>query len=204
MTGTCPAPPVSGSSPGWAKAEIVASNITNKNNAADRPLFFNNMAGTDTSTITQMRADIYGLFSTAVNNPKETRISTGVYLRNQNQVPTAAIQTQRSSVNTRSYQLNGTTSSDPEGRTLEFTWYKGTPGGSATATAAKLPSCASSAPADQTKSTSGETWTCIGFGAVLNYTFPSSDTSNTMAVALKVADPGGLIGLATVNSLALN
>jgi type II secretory pathway pseudopilin PulG len=205
MTGRCPAAPAASGTAGWATAQIVASRITNKNNGADRPLFTSNITGTDLSTITNLRADIYGLFGSGANDPRETRISTGLYLRNQNQAPTAVIQYQRGSGgNIRSYQLNGTASSDPEQRTMaSFVWYKGSPASSATATPAKLPSCATSAPADQTKTTNGETWTCIGSGALLNTTFPASDGSS-IAVALVVTDPDGLSSVATANNLQLN
>jgi prepilin-type N-terminal cleavage/methylation domain-containing protein len=201
MTGTCPAAPASAGTPGWASATVVASKITNKNNGLDRPLFTNNVVGTDTSTITYLRADVYGSFATAVNNPRESRINTGVFLRNQNQAPTAVIQAQQSSVDHRTYQLNGTASSDPEGRTLNsFLWFKGSPANSATATIAKLPTCIG---ADQFKVTGGETWTCIGSGALLSNTFPASDGSS-VALALEVTDPGGLTGLAqTPNPIPL-
>ena len=206
MTSTCPvAPKANGSGAGWLTASVVAEHITNKTNSLDRPLFTTNMVGSDTSTITYLHADTYNSFATATNNPAESRLSSGVYLRNQNQAPTAVIQYQQGSggpTSARTFQFNGTLSSDPEGRTLQFLWYKGTPAASATATAAKLPSCATTAPADQTKTTSGETWTCLGSGALLSYPFPTTD-GNSTAVALKVTDPGGLPGLATQNSISL-
>jgi type II secretory pathway pseudopilin PulG len=202
MTGTCPAAPAAAGTAGWATAKVVASRITNKN-GADRPLFTTNQSGTDTSSITNIRTDMYGQFGTGLNDPRETRISTGVYLRNQNQAPTANIQyTRGTGANIRSYQLNGTLSSDPEQRTMtSFLWYKGTPA-TAVATTAKLPGCAT--PTDQTKTTgSSETWTCIGSGAILNYPFPLSD-GDSIAVALLVTDPGNLTGIATANSLPLS
>jgi prepilin-type N-terminal cleavage/methylation domain-containing protein len=215
MTGTCPAPPAPSGTAGWKSATIVASRLTNKNNGVDRPVFSFNGNGTDTSTITYARTDLYGSFATTTNNPAESRLSTGEYLRNQNQSPTAVIQYQQGSgAASRTYQLNGTASSDPEGRTMSsFLWYKGTPAGTATATTAKLPSCATTAAADQTKTTSGETWTCIESGALVNHTFPAGDggtcsplisgIATCVAVALKVTDPGGLTGVATVNNLPL-
>lgn len=204
MTSTCPvAPRANGSGAGWLTASVVASNITNRN-GVDRPLFtYNGSPSTDTSTVTFVRSDIFGSFASVTNNPGESRISSGQYLRNQNQSPTAVIQYQPGTgASARTFQMNGTASDDPEGRNLGFLWYKGTPAASATATTSNLPTCATSAATDQTKSTAGQTWTCIGSTALLTYTFPASDNNN-IALALKVTDPGGLVGLSTKNNVSL-
>jgi Tfp pilus assembly protein PilV len=194
MVNTCPGPPVSSGTAGWSTAQIVSDRITNKINSQDRPLFkVNGSPTTDTSTVTFVIATAFGNWSTAVNNPKETHLTSGVYLRNQNQPPTAAIQTTRTGA---SYTLNGTTSSDPEGRTLSsFLWFKGPPN-VGTPTASMLPSCVGS---DTSKTTTGVTWTCFGSGALLSYTFQSSDaTGGQVGIALQVTDPGGLTGVASV------
>ncbi len=57
--------------------------------------------------------------------PLESRISTGVYLRNQNQVPTASFSVASGGTGTRRFLLNGSGSTDPEGRTLFYTWFSG-------------------------------------------------------------------------------
>lgn len=205
MTSTCPvAPTANGSGAGWLTATVAVDHITNKRNSLDRPVFTTNITGADTSTITYVRGDLYNSFATLTNNPVETRLSTGLYLRNQNQSPTAAIQWQAGSGGgtTRTFQFNGTASSDPEGRTLQFLWYKGTPA-TASATAAKLPSCATNSAADQTLTTGTETWTCIGSGALLTYTFLQPDWTRSWAIALKVTDPGGLPGVATQTNFAV-
>jgi hypothetical protein len=56
------------------------------------------------------------------SGPKETTLSTGVFLRNQNRRPTAGFSATPS---TKGIVLNGSESSDPEGDTLSYAWYDG-------------------------------------------------------------------------------
>ena len=65
---------------------------------------------------------------------REMRVSTAVFLRNQNEPPVAGATVTRKAPKT--VVLNGSGSTDPEGRTLEFFWFKGT-----APTVADFPSC---------------------------------------------------------------
>lgn len=53
-------------------------------------------------------------------HPRKTQLETGVALRNQNRVPTAAFTA--SAVGSRQIILNGSTSLDPEGAPLQYSW----------------------------------------------------------------------------------
>jgi hypothetical protein len=53
------------------------------------------------------------------------QVSTSVFLRNQNEAPTASV-TGPTTVGPHKISLNGTGSSDPEGRTLDFYWFMDT------------------------------------------------------------------------------
>jgi hypothetical protein len=56
------------------------------------------------------------------DNVHEMQVSTAVYLRNQNQAPTASV-TGPVRLAPYKFMLNASGSSDPEGRTLDFHWY---------------------------------------------------------------------------------
>ena len=56
----------------------------------------------------------------------ELNVTTGVFLRNQNEAPTAVVSAPLRTGPLRWF-LNGSGSSDPEGRTLQYFWFEGTP-----------------------------------------------------------------------------
>ena len=56
----------------------------------------------------------------------ELNVTTGVFLRNQNEAPTALVSTPLRTGPLRWF-LNGSGSSDPEGRTLQYFWFEGAP-----------------------------------------------------------------------------
>lgn len=106
-------------------------------------------------------------------------MSSAVYLRNQNEPPTATI-APPSTVAPRTVLFNGAASDDPEGRTLIYQWFKGN--GTLPA-----PTCASPpGPADQGT---------IGEGVTLSYRFPPEDTG-TQHIRLRVIDAGCLTAVA--------
>jgi hypothetical protein len=104
----------------------------------------------------------------------EANINSAVFLRNQNQRPTAAF-TGTSNGNHR-VLLNGSGSSDPEGRTLSYRWYLGS----------SYPGCPAGA--------GGTGYTLMGTGITLTAGFPDS---SDQTVTLEVTDPGGLCGFLT-------
>ena len=69
--------------------------------------------------ITLLRSDLF-VDVDPDRRPLESSISTGVYLRNQNQVPTASFSVASGGTGTRRFLLNGSGSTDPEGRTLSL------------------------------------------------------------------------------------
>jgi len=119
-TQATPAPPSMTSCPGsgWTTSTIMASNITNTYNGASRPLFTYN-SGTLTM-ITAVHVDLFTDLN-PVQAPSETHLTSGVFLRNQNQVPIAAFSKALSG--TTSIVLNGSASYDPEGQALRYVWW---------------------------------------------------------------------------------
>jgi type II secretory pathway pseudopilin PulG len=125
MTGTCGA---AGTGVTW---RIVTQNVSNKAGGMDRPVFsYACVSGspvtcpasaTEYPKITMVGAQLY-VDAKPNDSVREMQVSTGVFLRNQNQAPVASV-TGPVTVGTHKVFLNGTGSSDPEGRTLDYHWY---------------------------------------------------------------------------------
>lgn len=121
MTGTCPGT-------GWDKTHVVAESVVNKTGGQDRPLFsYTCSVGTTCATTNLLqvkgaRSDMY-LDMDITRKPLAQRVSTAVYLRNQNEPPTAE-GTWRPGASG-SVSLNASGSQDPEERTLQYFWYVG-------------------------------------------------------------------------------
>jgi type II secretory pathway pseudopilin PulG len=175
MSGACPGT-------GWTRMDAVATNVTNLANNRNFPLFAYSCVKGAPMTCPSSPAD-YGRIRTVAmdlliddnlaREPKEARVSSAIYLRNQNEPPIAAFTSRPAG--TRAIILNASASYDAEGRNLRFLWFR--------------------APAP--------TFTCddapvaaplLWQGVTMTYTFPASDgasgTSKTME--LVVCDPGGL------------
>jgi type II secretory pathway pseudopilin PulG len=170
---SCPEPTSSG---GWATTRVVAYHVVNRVNGQDRPVFsFNvNAPMSELPKITLLRSDLF-VDVDPDRRPRESRISTGVYLRNQNQVPMASFTAVSGGTGTRRFLLNGSGSTDPEGRTLFYAWFSGANPDLADAT------CSST-----------DALGCIGRSVTLDYTFPASAGNGTQTFTLLVRDPGGL------------
>lgn len=118
-----PAMPTDSACPGtgWAVQQAVASNIVNRRAGLDRRVFsYNGVAST--SDVTTIHTDVFVDADTA-KQPPETRMTSGIYLRNQNRRPIAAFEAPR--VTPAGIVLNGSLSSDPEGEAMRFLWYDG-------------------------------------------------------------------------------
>jgi prepilin-type N-terminal cleavage/methylation domain-containing protein len=184
--GVCPT-----ASPCWLTSNLQVDQVTNRANSQTRAVFFYNADPSDAaylSKITRVRINLF-VDADPTRKPSETRMESGIYLRNQNQQPTSTYTATKSTTNNRAWTFNGATSDDPEGRTLDYLWFKGT----VTDTTVTLPSCASTQ-----QSLNG--WTCMGGGALLSVTFPTADGS-TQNVILKVTDPGGLSKVSALQCL---
>lgn len=104
---------------GWqGSPKLVADRVTNRSGGTDRPLWIY-----DQPVISQIAAVKLNLFMN--NDPaqrsNEVGLQTGVFLRNQNRAPSAAFTVTEVGID--HILLNGSSSSDPEGRPLEFHWY---------------------------------------------------------------------------------
>ena len=117
------APPMPGAdsclpSSNWTSSKVVAENLTNKSDGADRALW--SYEQTATGQITSVKVNLF--MNDEPETPvREVALQTGVYLRNQNRAPTALFTAAPAGV--RHLVLNGSTSSDPEGDPLTYFWF---------------------------------------------------------------------------------
>ena len=112
-TGSCP-------DPAWGGSRTMATGIVNRQGAIDRPIFAYDDAELD--KISRVGITLWA-DDDPLRGPVATKLSSGVFLRNQNRKPTAALTIQR--IVNRTFLLNGSNSSDPEGEQLDYVWYDG-------------------------------------------------------------------------------
>ncbi|HEX8646910.1 MAG TPA: PKD domain-containing protein [Thermoleophilaceae bacterium] len=151
---------------GWGDRTIAAEPVTNKavppGRSLQSPLFTYTPGATPLTSITSIRVDIY-LDSNGPAAPKEVRLTSGVYLRNQNGAPTASFTA--TAAGTRTVRLNASASSDPEGYELAYRW------------------------CDLTKTATCDATTAVGTAASFDYVAPAS---GTRSIRLVVTDVGGM------------
>ncbi len=118
-TSTPPAVPSTSSCPdaAWPSQTMTTRYVTNNARAV---WSYNSSTLTD---ITWVHTDLY-IDVNPNARPSESRLASGVYLRNQNKAPTASFTA--AATGNRHVQLNATGSSDPEGAVLTYTWFDGT------------------------------------------------------------------------------
>jgi prepilin-type N-terminal cleavage/methylation domain-containing protein len=182
MSGPCPGT-------GWTRYDAVAENVTNLTAGRNVPLFtFGCVSGapagcpvdsTDYGRIRMVSMELL-IDDNPRTNPPEARVSSTVYLRNQNEPPTATFTARPAG--TRQIILNASASFDAEGRNLRFLWFRAP----APPFTCDLPPIA--AP-------------LLWQGVTFNYTFPSSDgpSGTVRAMELVVCDPGSLQARFTAN-----
>jgi Tfp pilus assembly protein PilV len=122
-------PPASTSCPGtgWTTMTSVGQSVVNARNGLNRPVFaFNwpkdtngNEITTDTSAITRIRTSLW-VDPNPGSRPAEQHLSSGVFLRNQNQAPVASF-----TFTATGRILNASATTDFEGRRLNYHWYYG-------------------------------------------------------------------------------
>jgi len=191
---------------GWSTTNVVADYVTNRRGGQDRPLFeYTCSSGTGclaSSAAYDQVVDISAqtlIDTTPGTGAAELRVLSGVYLRNQNQAPVASLASTPSSTS-RTIVLNGSGSTDFEGRTLNYYWFK-------TALPAEAAiDCAR--PAVTGTATPRTLWGAAGFlgeGITINHTFPASDgAANTnVPFGLVVCDPGDRAGTAGISPPAI-
>jgi type II secretory pathway pseudopilin PulG len=175
-TASCPAATGGG---GWATAKLVADHVTNRN-GADRPLFEFNADPATPSKITGVHTAVF-IDVDPNRAPSETRISTGVFLRNQNQAPSAGFTIASGGATSRHFVMNAANSTDPEGRTLAYFWFLGA-----------SPSFTNAINSGACNTADG----CITSGILNDYTVPAGVTTS-QTFTLLVKDPGGLTATAS-------
>jgi prepilin-type N-terminal cleavage/methylation domain-containing protein len=127
-TATAPPVPSTASCPSavWPTQVIVADNIVNRSGGRDRPVFYYS-GGPSLTDITGIRTDLF-IDVEPAQRPAESRLSSGVFLRNQNRAPNAGFSV---TLKQRTLVLNGSASRDPEGANLTYEWsVDGEPAGS--------------------------------------------------------------------------
>lgn len=120
-TATPPAMPSTAACPaaGWGSSAVVADRISNRYLGQSRPIFTYDSASL--TAITTIHTDLW-VDADVTREPPETKLSSGVFLRNQNRAPVASFTAVPSA---QGIVLNGSASYDPEGEELEYVWYDG-------------------------------------------------------------------------------
>ena len=179
---------------GWTRKQIVAENVVNQIDGRTTMPIFSFACAEQTAGCPAGPAD-YGkvtwfgaqaaVDTTPRTGPEEMTVSTGVFLRNQNQLPVASFTAENTGSGLTVF--NGSESSDHEGRTLRYFWFRGT---APTDAAIR---CGATTP---TVTVSGTTTTqtlwgsnLMGTGVTLAYRWPSG-AANPSQITLITCDPG--------------
>ncbi len=204
MRSGCPAglPPLWLGS-GWTSTRLVADHVTNRRAGLDRPVFAYACTTSPTCAASPATFDqIVNVTAQTIvdttpgTGPAELRVTSGAYLRNQNQAPVASLVASPASAS-RTVLLNGSGSTDYEGRTLNYYWFK------QVMPAPALIDCAS--PTITGGGALRTLWGAAGFigqSITLSHTFPLTDgaAGATRNIGLVVCDPGDRFGTAGITS----
>ncbi len=186
----------------WTTTQVVTEHVTNRRGGQDRPLFQYRCTVGTTCTSDPARYDqvvnigAETLIDTRPDSgPAEMRVTTGVNLRNQNQAPVASfVATPASS--SRTIVLNGSASTDYEGRTLSYYWFTGLLPALSSINCAE-PTITGIAPVRTLWGATG----FIGESVTLSHTFTAADllAGSSANIALVVCDPGDRYGAAGIS-----
>ncbi len=147
----------------WGSQRASVENVVN----GERAVFSYNSA--TLTAITEVGAALW-VDADLNAKPAESALQTSIFLRNQNRRPVASF---TAAVGGTAVVLNGSNSTDPEGKALEYYWYD----------AAQAENLCDPLP-DEAPQTG-----CVGAGIVFNYTPPAA---GTRTLKLIVRDPAGL------------
>jgi prepilin-type N-terminal cleavage/methylation domain-containing protein len=188
---------------GWTAQRQVADYVVNQINGRVAPTFtYSCIAGVTDCTssattfdqIVAVNSQLH-LDTTPNARPAEFKVSTRVYLRNQNQAPVARFDSSVNTNTSRAVYLNASRTTDYEGRTLGYYWFKGTRPADADI------QCDEPLPSGTTVQT---LWgaVLIGTGITLNYKFPTGDAS-PQQITLVACDPGDRFGVDGARGVAI-
>ena len=176
---------------GWTRTRVVADYVTNRRAGLDRPLFtYTCTSGTTCTSSAATYDQVVNISAqtlidtTPGTGTAELRVASGVYLRNQNQPPVARFVVSPASTS-RTIELNAAGSTDFEGRTMNYYWFK-----------QQLPAIANIDCAHPTVTgvdPARTLWAAAGFigeGVTVTHTFPIADGLLTRNIGLVVCDPG--------------
>jgi prepilin-type N-terminal cleavage/methylation domain-containing protein len=188
MMGSCPGT-------GWVSRRIVADHVMNRTGGVDRGVFsygckIDAPVGCPSSAAGHTRITNIGAQMFVDPNPgkapSELRVVSSIFLRNQNEAPVADFNT--TAAGTRTVILNGSASTDPEGRTLAYDWFLG----NGTITLTPEEACAQ----EIKQKANGTTLIYLGQGTTYRYAVPTGIAS-PMNIQLVVRDPGCLYATKT-------
>ena len=194
MMSSCPGS-VGGGSGEWVSQRMVADYVTNRDGGVDRPVFSYSCsalapAGCPSSSADYTRITNIGAQMWVDVNPgkapAELRVVSSIFLRNQNEAPVADFSS--TSAGTRTVLLNGSSSLDPEGRTLAYDWFLG----NGTITLTPEEACAQ----EIKQKANGSTLIYLGQGTTYRYAVPTG-VASPMNIQLVVRDPGCLYATRT-------
>jgi prepilin-type N-terminal cleavage/methylation domain-containing protein len=184
FNGATPPTTTTCASGGSWNATSAGTAIVSTRNGLDRPVFTYNWPKdgngddivTDTSAITRVRSELWVDTNPGVS-PVEQRLTSGVFLRNQNQAPVPRFTSTPGGTTAAGFRviLNASATTDFEGRRLNYYWYYG------------------AAPAIPTgcKPATPEPPSYLGSGIVLEALFPTQ-ASSPQSVTLCAIDPGDM------------
>jgi type II secretory pathway pseudopilin PulG len=181
---TAPAMPTATGCPGagWSATQrVISANTVNDTRAVFS--YNDNVLNRITEITTSLFVDV-----NPGRAPKETSIQSAIFLRNQNRAPTAVIDARHAGGASQVILLNGSASSDPEGKALTYWWIDTTRTG--------IASACSAMPNDMTAQASG----CVATGIIANYTVPAP---GTRGMKLIVRDNSGLTATSDVVSVCV-
>jgi prepilin-type N-terminal cleavage/methylation domain-containing protein len=174
----------------WATSRQVVTGVTNQTGGIDRNIFtFHCAVGaagtcpvddTEYSKITTAGIDMW-IDAVPGDRASEMHVSSGVFLRNQNEAPTASFR--YGPLGSRRVLMNAGGSTDPEGRTLEYFWFDKDP---STLPELKTTGCAAPFPS------------AVWQGVTFNKLFPTG-VASPQTYYLVVRDPGCLISTTSLS-----